>query len=123
MLIKALTLAAIVSASAAGCVNTPSLQLRGHYSWGHEVETFQPCESKQSFWVTGDDALLQPLRDRAAELSRAKGQPYQPIYIEASGVAEGKATDGFAADHDGVYRLEAVHAVQDSAEVGCGAHG
>ncbi|HJW47047.1 MAG TPA: hypothetical protein VJ484_11235 [Lysobacter sp.] len=100
-----------------------SEQLRGHYTWGAEVETFQPCGSKQSFWVVGDKALLQTLRDKAAELSRTRGKPYQPIYIEASGVFEGKATDGFAMDYDAVYRFKAVQAVNDASPADCKAGG
>ena len=88
--------------------------LRGHYTWGAEVETFQPCGSKQVFWVVGDKALLQPLRDKSADLARARGQPYQPIYVEASGMSEGKASDGFAMDYEAVYRFTAVHAVEAS---------
>jgi hypothetical protein len=105
------------------CASADRAQLQGHYYWGHEVETFHPCGSNQEFWVTGDDALLQPLRDQAAELSRLNGQPYQPVYIAASGISEGKAFDGFAADYDGVYRLTAVHATKSVMPAGCTAHG
>lgn len=94
-------------------------QLRGHYTWGAEVETFQPCGSQQSFWIVGDKALLQTLRDKAAQLAQARGKPYQPVYIEASAVSEGKATDGFAMDHDAVYRLETLQAVSDTSPAGC----
>ena len=94
-------------------------QLRGHYTWGHEVETFQPCGSRQSFWVVGDRALLQPLRDKATAVSRVQGRPYRPIYVEASGRSEGKARDGFAADYNGVYRFTAVHAVNNVGPAGC----
>ena len=94
-------------------------QLRGHYTWGAEVETFKPCGSRQTFWVVGDKALLQPLRAKAAEVSRAKGKPYQPIYIEASGVSEGKASDGFAMDYDAVYRFTAVQSINEASPPGC----
>lgn len=94
-------------------------QLRGHYTWGAEVESFTPCGSKQSFWIVGDKALLQPLRDRSVALAQARGKPYQPIYIEASGVSEGKATDGFAMDYDAVFRLDAVQTVRDASPAGC----
>jgi hypothetical protein len=94
-------------------------QLRGHYTWGAEVESFTPCGSKQSFWIVGDKALLQPLRDKSAALAQARGKPYQPVYIEASGVSEGKATDGFAMDYDAVYRLKAVQSVNDVSPVDC----
>ena len=97
-------------------------QLRGHYTWGHEVETFRPCGSAQTFWVTGDMAVLQPLRDKSAAVSQAQGRPYQPIFVEASGVAEGKATDGFAADYDGVYRFTRVRFADGLGATDCEAH-
>jgi hypothetical protein len=105
------------------CANAEPMQLRGYYYWGHEVETFHPCNSQQEFWVVGKDLLLQPLRDKATELSRVRGQPYQPVYVETSGVPEGKASDGFAADYDGVYRFTAVRTVAVSGPPGCMAHG
>ena len=97
--------------------------LSGHYYWGHEVETFHPCGSTQSFWVVGDSSLLQPLRDKAMELSQSKGQPYQPLYVVVTAASEERATDGFAADYDGVYRFNAVHSVAVASPPGCKAHG
>ncbi|QSX77944.1 hypothetical protein [Agrilutibacter solisilvae] len=110
----------LVEADDAGTGATAGLEpLRGHYTWGAEVETFRPCGSTQSFWVIGDKVLLQPLRDRSAALAKTRGKPYQPVYIEASGASEGKATDGFAADYDGVYRLAAVQAAKDVSPADC----
>jgi hypothetical protein len=116
MRMKMPSLAAIVVL--AGCATTGAPSLRGHYTWGHEVETFRPCGSTQTFWVTGDAALLQPLRALSAAASQARGQPYQPIYVEASVVAEGKANDGFAADYDGVYRLASVERAEAPSDSG-----
>lgn len=109
----------VAAASSGTGANHGIEQLRGHYTWGAEVETFQPCGSKQTFWVVGDKALLQPLRDKSAQLAQARGKPYQPVYIEASGVSEGKATDGFAMDYDAVYRLHAVQTVNEASPAGC----
>jgi hypothetical protein len=118
-------LAAVIAVIASGCAS-PSLntsQLRGHYTWGHEVRTFTPCGSKQTFWVVGDAALLQPLQDASATLGQARGKPYQPVYVEVSATAQGKATDGFAADYDGVYRFVGVQVVNSQSPVDCRAHG
>jgi hypothetical protein len=120
---RALVFAVLLAGTVTACASEGSSQLRGKYYWGNEVETFHPCGSEKSFWVVGDKSLLQPLHDKATELSQAKGQPYQPIYIEASGRSEGKANDGFAADYDGVYRLTAVKTVGDSAPSDCIEHG
>ena len=111
--------AAAIAVIASGCATTDTARLRGHYTWGHEVNTFRPCGSNQTFWVTGDRAVLQPLRDRSAAASQARGKPYQPIYVEAYGVAEGKATDGFAADYDGTYRFTAARVVDNASPSDC----
>lgn len=120
---KALVLAAFAAILAACATTASSPVLRGHYYWGHEVESFSPCGSKQSFWVVGDAALLKPIRAKAVELSQAKGKPYQPVYVEVSGVSEGKANDGFAADYDGVVRFTAVRTINSSSPSGCPAPG
>lgn len=93
------------------------------YTWGHEVEIFRPCDSEKDFWVIGDQSLLLTLRNKSEAQSRVIGLPYQSLYIEAMGIQEGKANDGFAADYDGVYRLVAVKAVSISIPADCGAHG
>lgn len=113
----------VIAVITAGCASTGSTPFRGHYYWGHEVRTFRPCGSDQTFWVVGDAALLQPLQDKAARVSQAQGKPYVPIYVEASGVVEEKATDGFAADYDGVYRITAVQAANSISPENCPATG
>ena len=45
------------------------------------------------------------------------------VYVEVSGVAQGKATDGFAADYEGVYRFVSVQAVNSQSPADCQAHG
>ena len=107
----------------AACSTADTPQFQGYYTWGHEVESFTPCGSTESFWVMGDPAMLQQLREKAATHSQAQGQPYQPIYVEASGAVEPKPSDGFAADYDGVYRFTEVHTVSESAPSDCSAHG
>lgn len=109
---KPLSRAALIAAlifSSSSCASVKgAVVYRGNYYWGHEVETFDPCGSEQSFWVIGSDAVLQPLREETKKLSTTRGKPYQPIYVEIIAVSEGKAEDGFAADYDGVYRITSV---------------
>ena len=118
---RSIVIATVVIVSIAGCSSAPVSRLHGHYTWGHEVEAFTPCGSAESFWVTGDRDLLQPLRDRPSASSQL--EPYQPIYVEVSAVPDGQATDGFAADYDGVYRFIRLHAVQEPAPTDCRSHG
>jgi hypothetical protein len=114
-------LAAALSLGLIACTSAEAKPIRGLYFWGHEVETFHPCGSDKAYWVVGEESLLQPLRDKAKEASAAR--PYQPIYVEVVVVPEGKATDGFAADYDGVYRFKSVATVSYSPPPGCVADG
>jgi hypothetical protein len=93
---------------------------RGLFYWGHEVESFQPCGSKKSFWVEGDEKTLQPLRDRTEKLRKERGKPYQPIYVEAAGLFETKSKrEGFAESYDGLFRLHKVARVSALVPKGC----
>lgn len=103
---RQITSAILFVCALSSCANVKSADsIRGNYYWGHEVESFHPCGSDQSFWVVGSASVLQMLREEALRLSKARGQPYQPLYVEASAFQEGKPEDGFAADYDGVYRF------------------
>lgn len=103
------------------CISAEAKPIRGLYFWGHEVETFHPCGTDKAYWIVGEESLLEPLRDKAKQASATRH--YQPIYVEIVAVSEGKATDGFAADYDGVYRLKSVATVSSSAPSGCVADG
>ena len=94
-------------------------RLRGRYTWGAEVETLQPCGSEQTYWLAGDTAQLQPLRDRARAIAQSSGKPYTPIYVEVAAARDEAQPDGFAADYDGVYRLQSVLGVADTLPVEC----
>ncbi len=92
----------------------------GLYYYGHEVESFQPCRSKQAFWVTGSESILQPLRERAEKLRESRGKPYQPIYVQFVGrIGPRDAGGGFAASYDGVYQLERVQRVSNVVPKSC----
>jgi hypothetical protein len=93
--------------------------LRGRYYWGAEVESLQLCGSNKEYWVIGEEAVLQQLRDAAGKLQEERSQPYQPVYVEVDAVAEAKADDGFAADYDGVYRLMSVKGISVSVPLDC----
>ena len=110
---------AVITSGCATTVASDTAQLRGHYTWGHEVRTFRPCGSSQSFWVVGDAALIQPLQDLSASLAESRGKPYPPIYVEVSAIAQGKATDGFAAGHDGVYRFTSIQVINSQSPADC----
>lgn len=95
----------------------------GLYTFGHEVETFQPCHSKQVFWVTGREASLKPLRQWVEKQRRTTGKPYQPIYVKLDGRVDTKSKrDGFAASYDGIFHLKKVEAVLPDVPKSCPGH-
>ena len=66
---------------------------KGKYVWGHEVDSFQPCNSKKSYWVSASSWVKGPLLDYYKKL---KLKPYEPIYIEFRGHVLNEVVDGFA---------------------------
>ena len=85
--------------------------VKGIYTWGSEVETFSPCNTNKTYWLEGSDAMLAPLQEMALKKADANNEAYQPIYVELQAAQAGKATDGFAADYDGLMQLhQVVHA-------------
>lgn len=93
---------------------------RGTFVWGHEVESFKPCSSKNAYWVEGEEKTLQPLRDRTEQLREKRGKPYQPIYIEAVGRIDTKSKrEGHAHNFDGLFLVRKVTRVSSVVPKGC----
>ena len=105
---------------AAGTTWGADRNFRGLFYWGHEVESFKPCGSKKAYWVEGEKNTLQPLRDRTEKLREQRGKPYQPIYVEATGVIDTKSRrEGFAENYDGLFHLSKVARVSNLVPKGC----
>ncbi len=80
--------------------------LIGHYIYGHEVNSFQPCNNKEVFWVKGPNKLLEFM---AKKYSDYAAQAYDEVFVEIIGNFENRATDGFAMDYDGqIYVMKMV---------------
>ena len=88
----------------------------GHYVFGHEVRTFQPCSADKVYWVKADEAISQRLRKAHSELSK---KPYAPIYVEIQGRILDKATDGFAADYDEQLFIERITLIRERRKDDC----
>jgi len=94
------------------CVAAPAFsaepEIRGRYHYGAEVESFSPCNSKNTYWVSGEASKLKSLRDRADRLRNASS-PYPPIYVKFVGrVNYAAKREGFAADYDALFEVEKV---------------
>ncbi len=79
----------------------------GHYIYGHEVNSFQPCNEKEVFWVNGSNRLLELMAKKYSDFA---AQPYDEVFVEIIGNFEDRASDGFAMDYDGqIYVMKMVH--------------
>ena len=95
-------------ASAASASVAAVTLVKGIYTWGPEVETFSPCNTNKTYWLEGSETMLAPLQEMALKKADAGNEAYQPIYVELQAAQAGKATDGFAADYDGLMQLHQV---------------
>lgn len=94
--------------------------MRGAYVFGHEAETFQECGNPADWWVEGDPAELEPLRRLAREQAERRGDPYQPIHVEATGELLGKdEAAAIPSAFDNVVRLSAVRRAEAELPADC----
>jgi hypothetical protein len=77
----------------------------GKYTWGHEVETFKPCNVKETYWVSGSSWVKAPLVDFYTDNT---DKPYEPIYIKFRGHLLDEEVDGFASRYNGLIRISEV---------------
>lgn len=78
----------------------------GVYTFGAEVETFRPCGDSLTYWVTTSPPMWDHLRDLHQSLTT---KPYQGIYVAVQGMPTDGERDGFAADYDGLFRIDTVY--------------
>lgn len=95
----------------------------GIYIWGHEVSSFQPCDSQLVYWVRATPATKE-LKQLSLTLSELRAQAYPPIYIEAELIPIARDSnpafaDGFAADYDGIIEIITVVRQTDKIPEGC----
>lgn len=76
----------------------------GMYSWGHEVHSFTPCNSKASFWVGFYFAGIQMNQF----YKENHNKPYQSMYIKFKGHILNEEVDGFAEQYDGLIHISEV---------------
>ena len=70
----------------------------GHYTYGHEVNSFRACGTKQVFWVKGSNETLELMAKKYNALAT---KPYDDVFVEIMGDFDSNASYGFAMDYDG----------------------
>lgn len=98
----------------------PPRPMRGVFTLTPERETFQECGNATVWWVTGSDATLQPLRQRASASAQTTHRPAPSIYAELTGELLGtEGSAGFVNDYRNIVRLSAVTRTDASVPTGC----
>jgi hypothetical protein len=91
----------------------------GHYTWGHEVNTFQPCSTDKVYWVSAAGPTMEGLKRSHRELTT---QPYESVFVRVSGksaTVPASYRDGFAGDYDGVFIIEEVYEIRRRRDSDC----
>ena len=94
--------------SATPYADLPQTTVRGLYVSQDGAQTLRPCGAADIHWITGSDAVLEPVRTRSEARSMALGQRHQGVYAEVSGGLETPPAEGVPVGYDGV--LHASHA-------------
>ena len=83
--------------------------VRGSYIYGNEVNSFQPCGTTAELWVVGEQSIMTKLENDYMSLIN---KPYQQVFVSFKGKKLPKASDGFAADYSGQFKVTGVEVVQ-----------
>ncbi len=76
---------------------------QGNYTWGHEVNSFCPCNTNTCYWVKASPEIQQQLKQFVTQHT---SESYQPVYIEFSGHLLDELPEGFAQDYDGLIQID-----------------
>lgn len=72
---------------------------------GHEVSSFTADGDTLEYWVDDTTGLLQA---RYEQVVGKEAKPYTPVKASLRVTDCGKSDEGFAAEYDGVYRVEEI---------------
>ncbi len=93
----------------------------GGYVYGHEVQSFQPCNASLAFWTVLPPTEAKRLEALSLEKAKQEGRPYQPVYVELTGMLQPSAgAEGFAADYDAILKVETISKLSKTLPKLCG---
>ncbi len=76
--------------------------IKGLFTYGHEVSTFEPFGSSKSYWLNDPNGELKDLYYKNVGKLLT---PYIPVIVEIIVENKGKATDGFPEQYESVLEL------------------
>ena len=91
-------------------------RLSGILIYGHEVRSFQPCDSDRMFWI---HATGEHHRELLGQYNRLDAGPYEKLYAEIDGEFSDQMAGMFSRDFDVVINLNQVHQVSKQAMNSC----
>lgn len=93
-----------MGASLHNATDSKTVVYKGVVTIGHEVSSFL-IEGDKDYWLTDETQDVYKEYDKLLENTDS---PYMPVYAELKGKKSPKATDGFAAEYDGVFEVTEV---------------
>ena len=78
----------------------------GDYTYGADAETFVDINTKQLYWVIGEDSLLDNLHKKIEEMRKETSEPYPLLRIKVNGKDKGEAVNGLAEEGDRVLEIK-----------------
>ncbi|CAL2082589.1 conserved hypothetical protein [Tenacibaculum dicentrarchi] len=93
-------------------LNTPvdfsNKVIKGFLTFGHEVASFRPCGTENSYWIVDPSNKLRALYQNQID---KKNTPYTPVIAELNVKNLGKATEGFAEQYESILETIAIKSV------------
>lgn len=86
-------------------VSDSVITCRGRLVMGHEAYSFTPDGDTLSYWVVDRSGELKQRYEAALP---AESDPYTPVSAELEVKMLGPSSEGFAADYDGVMKVQAI---------------
>jgi hypothetical protein len=88
----------------------------GCYIFGHEVNTFSPSPSDSTFWVVGEEDVLQQLRTVHDSLT---SRPYEAVWLRVISQRSKEESDGFALSYHGLMEIQRVLEIRRATAAEC----
>lgn len=101
----------LLSGCATTITDTAATVHEGFYTWGFEVNGFQPCGSEESWWVTGGD-----LHTRYQAVA---SNDYEPVFVRLAGIAGPEGEYGHLGAYSREIAVEEVFEMRPAREGDC----
>jgi hypothetical protein len=100
------------------CAAADAAPTAGIYFFEDETETFSPCPSNRTYWVTGSEKVHGVLRSEAVA---AKEPIRGAVYVRVNGRYAGssKNSESYARDYDGYFEITKVFSIRPAKKTDC----